>query len=99
MEDFNQYTQKSGKGQFEHGCHDEQSENGLFGLVSEIARKFDGKNQNELLMAVYKEAKRGKERGTLTNADLDRFAAVLSPVLDDKKKSILNKIVADLKKI
>ena len=31
--------------------------------------------------------------------EIDRFAAVLSPVLDDKKRRILEKIVKDLKNI
>ena len=50
-------------------------------------------------MAIYKEAKRGKQAGTLTNADIDNFANMLSPFLDDKKRSMLNKIVGELKKI
>ena len=61
--------------------------------------KFDGKNGNDLLRAVYAEAERGKKNGTLSNADLDKFAATLSPLLDEKKMALLKKVVADLKKI
>lgn len=71
----------------------------LFGMVNDIARKFEGKDQNELLKAIFDEAKKNKKNGTLTNAEIDNFAAMLAPVLDDKKRKILDKIVADLKKI
>ncbi len=89
MEDFNDYVKNGG----------EPIDKNLFDLVSSLASKYDGKSQNELLTAIYKEAKRGKQAGTLTNADIDNFANMLSPFLDDKKRSILNKIVAELKRI
>ncbi len=68
-------------------------------LVSSLSGKFDGKNQNELLKAIYEQAEKGKRNGTLTNAEIDGFAKTLAPLLDDKKKKILNKIVEELKKI
>ncbi len=71
----------------------------VFNMVSSLAQKFDGKSQNELLMAIYSEAKRGKQNGTLTNSDIDNFAMMLSPMLDDKKKKLLYKVVNELKKI
>ena len=71
----------------------------VFNMVSSLAQKFDGKSQNELLMAIYNEAKRGKQNGTLTNSDIDNFAMMLSPMLDDKKKKLLSKVVNELKKI
>ncbi len=89
MEDFNDYVKNGG----------EPIDKNLFDLVNSLASKYDGKNQNELLMAIYKEAKRGKQAGTLTNADIDNFANMLSPFLDDKKRSMLNKIVGELKRI
>lgn len=87
MDDFNNYVNEN------------TSEQNLFNLVNSIATKYDGKNQNEILMAIYKEAKKGKERGTLTNQDLDNFSRMLAPLLDEKKKSVLTKIVNELKKI
>ena len=89
MEDFNSYV----KG------NEDLTEQNLFNLVNSIATRYDGKNQNDILMAIYKEAKKGKERGTLSNEDLDGFANMLSPLLDEKKKMVLKKIVNELKKI
>ena len=67
--------------------------------MSRLAKNFDGKSQNDLLRAVYKEAEKGKRAGTLTNAEIDRFVAMLSPVLDGKKRAYLIKIAEELKKI
>lgn len=88
MEDFNQYSKTTG-----------EVNQDLLKTVTQIAQKFDGKDQTELLKAIYKEAEKGKRNGTLTNAQIDAFASMLSPVLDDKKRKILNKIVVELKKI
>ncbi len=92
MEDFNQFA--NGKGS-ESG----QSSKNIFDLVSSLAKKYDGKNTNELLKAIYKETLKGKQNGTLTNADIDRFATMIAPMLDDKKRKALNSVVAELKKI
>lgn len=93
MQDFNEYANNPEN-------FDERGTNGdLFRTVSDLAKKFDGKNGNDLLRAVYAEAERGKKNGTLSNADLDKFAATLSPLLDEKKMALLKKVVADLKKI
>ncbi|MBQ9103590.1 MAG: hypothetical protein IJY57_00705 [Clostridia bacterium] len=88
MEDFNSYA----NGQ------NELPQN-LIDLVTSLAQKFDGKNQNDLLSAIYAEAKKGKKQGTLSNADIDNFARTISPLLDDKKRALLSKVVKELKKI
>ncbi len=93
MQDFNEYA-KNANVEKPEGMDDN-----LFNLISSLSKKFDGKNPNELLSAIYKEALKGKKNGTLTNAQIDGFANMLSPMLDDKKRSMLNKIVAELKKL
>ena len=91
MDNYNQYS------------NDGNNSNGqgvdLFKLVTLLSQKFDGKNQNELLKAVYQEAEKGKRNGTLTNEQIDTFVAILSPALDDKKRKLLKKIATELKKI
>ncbi len=78
---------------------DGKSQKNIFDLVSSIAGKYNGKNQTELLGAIYQEAKNGKKKGTLTNADIDAFCQTLAPLLDDKQKKMLKKLAEDLKKI
>lgn len=94
MKDFNEYAENAKKADGDSG-----SQGNLFALVNNLSKKFDGKSQNELLSAIYQEAKSGKEKGTLTNADIDSFVNMLSPFLDGKKRGYLNKIAQDLKKI
>lgn len=92
MQDFGKFSEEmKNKPKNENGSLYEQAVN--------IAKSFDGKNQTELLAAVYKEAERGKRAGTLTNAEIDNFVAVLSPILDRKKRGYLYKIAEELKKI
>lgn len=96
MEDFNNYAkhaQKSG------GKNENAGGGGLFETVSRLSKQFDGKSQNELLRAIYKEAENRKRAGTLNNAEIDGFVALLSPALDAKKRGYLIKIAEDLKKI
>ena len=78
---------------------DNNSPMDLFKLVASLAQKFDGKDQTELLRAIYEEAEKGKRNGTLTNEQIDTFESLLRPALDDKKRKILHKIVLELKKI
>ncbi len=93
MQDFNEYA-RNGKSQNQSG-----NNSGLMDMVNALAKKFDGKNTNELIKAVYEEAKKGKQRGTLTNSDLDNFATMISPMLNDKQRKMLVKVVSDLKEI
>ncbi len=94
--DFNEYAKNNAYSQQNAGGEIDKN---LYDLVNSLASRFDGKGQSELLMAIYEEAKKGKRKGTLTNAEIDGFATMLSPMLDDKQRKVLNKIVKELKKI
>lgn len=94
MQDFNEYIKNQNR------SNPESNDSGnIFNLVNSLAGKFDGKSQNDLMKAIYEEAKKGKKNGTLKNSDIDNFASMLSPLLDDKKRKMLYKIVEELKKI
>lgn len=89
MEDFNSFASSGGN----------QKETDIFNMVKNIAGKYDGKSTNDILSAIYREAKKGKKEGTLSNEQIDNFAKMLSPLLDDKQRSYLRKIVEELKRI
>jgi hypothetical protein len=91
MEDFREYNSRNKV--------EGQSSFNVFDMVKNLSQKFDGKNTNDLISAIYKEAEKGKRQGTLSNADLDNFAMTIYPFLDDKKRKYLKKIVDELKKI
>ncbi len=98
MQDFNDYV-KNTKNNGGSGGKSENPQQNIINLVTKLASKYDGKNTSELINAIYSEAKRGKEQGTLTNRDIDNFASLLSPMLDDKKRKMLFKITEELKRI
>ncbi len=99
MQDFNDYIKNGGGKKSEKPTNGESSQQSIINLVTKLASKYDGKNTNELIMAIYNEAKKGKQNGTLSNKDLDNFASMLAPMLDDKKRKMLYKITQELKKI
>ena len=86
MQDFNDYVNNGGETQIPEGL-----DKNIVNMVSSLAQRFDGKSQNELIMAIYNEAKKGKQKGTLSNADIDNFYNMLSPMLDDKKRKMLQR--------
>ena len=94
MQDFNEFVNQNKNTKKPDGLDDN-----IFNMISSLSARFDGKNQTELLSAIFNEAKKGKERGTLTNKDIDNFATMLSPLLDDQKRKMLKKVVNELKKI
>ena len=67
-------------------------------LIKNLAGKFDGKSENEILSAIFKEAEKGRQAGTLKDEDIDRFASMLAPMIDDGKRKKLYSVVDKLKK-
>ena len=91
MQDFNEFSKSK---------HNSTSGSGdLYDLVKNLSARFDGKSQNDLLKAIYDEALKGKKNGTLTNEQIDNFKKILYPLLDEKKRKILEKVVEEIKKI
>ena len=105
MEDFNSYARKNSRTTSDKKAENPSMKlgdinfNDPLSLVKSVAEKFDGKDTNDLLKAIYAEAKKGKKNGTLKNQDIDNFVAMLSPLLDDKKRKYLARVAEDLKKI
>ena len=93
MQDFNEYSKN-------FNAEDVgDTEKSIMDLVKNLSKKFDGKSQNDLLKAIYDEALKGKRNGTLSNEQIDTFYSVLAPMLDDKKRKLLRKVVEEIKNI
>lgn len=105
MQDFNDYVKNrkeqgdSNSQNFGNGASGSNASGNLSDMVKKLAGRFDGKNQNDLMRAVYEEAKRGKQNGTLKNSDIDNFVKTLSPMLDSNQRKMLLKVSEELKKI
>lgn len=92
--DFNSFA-KNGNEQAEENRPPED----LSRMIREVAEKYNGANEAELMQAIYKEAEKGRRRGTLSDADLDRFGNLLAPMLDDAKRRKLRQIIQKLKTV
>lgn len=68
-------------------------------LAATIAAAMNGKSQGQLLQTIVAQAEQGKRDGTLTNADLDNFYNVVSPMLDGFRRKKLQQIITRLKRI
>ena len=95
MDDFNSFVN--------HTDQREETNNAppadLSSLIRQLAGKYNGANEAELMQAIYKEAEKGRRNGTLSDADLDRFGNMLAPMLDDAKRRKLRQIIQKLKNI
>ena len=96
MQDFKNFSSNEKTA----GFNDKKSKNNtdLISMITSIARSYDGKNEDELLRAIYIEAERNRKAGTLSDSDIDNFTTMLSPILDDKKRKKLYDIANKLKR-
>lgn len=72
------------------------NKNSTMDTLSSFAKKYEGASQSELISAIMLEAEKGRRNGTLTNADIERFATMLAPMLNGEQKKQLDMIVKKL---
>ncbi len=95
MEDFESYSKgkTASKNRSEEGSSPKIED-----LVKMLVGKYDGKSENDLLKAIFKEAEKGRKNGTLKDEDIDRFASILAPLVDPSKRKKLYEVCEKLKK-
>lgn len=94
MKDFNSYTPEDNISDYENKLGGDKS---AFALFSSLAAKYEGKSGEELMKAILLEAEKGRKNGTLSDKDIDNFASVISPMLNDKQRKTLETVVKRLK--
>ena len=65
---------------------------------SALASAYEGKNADEIMKAILTEAERGRKNGTLSDDDIDNFAALVLPMITPEQQKTLEKVVKRLKK-
>lgn len=65
---------------------------------SALASAYEGKSAEEIMKAILAEAERGRKNGTLSDDDIDNFAALVSPMINPEQQKTLEKVVKRLKK-
>ena len=94
MRNFNDYKPEERNTFSKDGLSEAELSEKFFSLAEE----FEGKKGDDVLKAIVKEAERGRKNGTLTDADIDNFSAMLAPMLTAEQNKMLGKIVKKIKK-
>lgn len=68
-------------------------------MVSDFLMQYNGKSEAELMDTIMKTATEYRRAGRLSDADIDGFYQMLSPMLDKKKREKLDEVVRALKNI
>ena len=85
--------------QFYYKPNGNSQDAGAYDMLKKFANKYEGASKNDLISAIKKEAEKGRKNGTLSNKDIDNFANMLLPMLNNSQKAELKKIVEELKKM
>ncbi len=88
MRDFNSYSSESGN----------KNSTNPMDLLKNLASKYEGASQSDLILAIIKEAEKRRKAGTLSDSDIDNFAKTISPMLNSSQKEQLKKVVEKIKR-
>ncbi|MBR3864323.1 MAG: hypothetical protein IKJ19_04325 [Clostridia bacterium] len=64
-----------------------------FELLKRVAAQYEGASQEDLIVAILKEAKLAKERGTLSANEIQNFVSTVSPMLSSSQRKQLDGII------
>lgn len=98
MRKFSDYAQTNEDNLKNSNSNSFSSNEGAFKLLKEVASKYEGASEKELIFAILAEAKKARENGTLSDSDITNFINLISPMLNDKQRKQLEAVVAQIKK-
>lgn len=100
MRDFNDFKTSNAAGIGNNGG--DKAAINMNGNIAEqfsaLASAYEGKNADEIMKAILTEAERGRKNGTLSDDDIDNFAALVLPMINPEQQKTLEKVVKRLKK-
>lgn len=86
MRDFNNYTSQTQK-----------NADSSMDILKSFAKKYEGASEDEIISQIMIEAEKGRRNGTLSDSDIDRFRNMVYPMLNQKQREKLDKVVKKLK--
>ena len=98
---FSDYAEKNKFSVNNNSSGDKTSPSGdgaAFDMLKNIAGKYEGASESELIAAIMGEAVKARAAGTLSDTEIDSFVAQISPMLTPIQRSRLNAVVAKIKK-
>ncbi len=66
-------------------------------LLRNFVKDYEGKSQSDIVSEIVKVAEKNRREGKLSDGDLDNFADMLRPMLDETQRSELDLIIKKLK--
>ena len=69
-----------------------------FDLLKEVATKYEGASEGDLISSILSEAKRAREEGRLTDSEIESFVYTISPMLNPAQRKQLEMVVRQIKK-
>ena len=108
MRDFNSYKKSSNtsnkKPEGKSGANKNSAnklgiDGNAMNMLNKFATSFEGKSENEVISAIMLEAEKGRKNGTLSDADVDNFASLISPMLNPSQREKLKQIVKQIKNV
>jgi hypothetical protein len=88
MRDFNSFKPNN----------DKDNQNSNMDLLKNLAKKYEGASEEDIVSAIMLEAEKGRKRGTLTDSDIDNFYKMLYPMLNSSQQKKLNSVILKIKK-
>ena len=88
MRDFNSFKPNN--------SNDTQNSN--MDLLKNLAKKYEGASEEDIISSIMLEAEKGRKRGTLTDNDIDNFYKMLYPMLNPSQQKKLNSVISKIKK-
>ena len=91
MRDFNSYEKNQTTKQGLNGD--------AMNSLRNLAGKYEGASETDLISAIMLEAEKGRKNGTLSDSDVDNFANMIAPMLNPSQKAKLKAVVNKIKNI
>ena len=89
--EFSKYTgQKRGTDTSSAGASEEE-------ILTAFAKKYEGKSEKDLIAEILAVAKESRKKGTLSDAEIDRYVQMLAPMLGEEKRKKLFAVSKKLK--
>lgn len=94
MNNFNDYAKKHRQ---EGNKQSKNSNQNAFDMLKRVAKRYEGASEQDLIAAIIEEANRAKKAGTLSEAEIQNFVNTISPMLNEKQRKQLEKILQKIK--
>ena len=97
MKKFSEYASNEVNENLNGGGEKIKSSKGAFDFLRQVASKYEGASESELISAIMLEAQKARERGELSNEEIDNFAKTIYPMLSPAQRKQLNTVIERIK--